>query len=102
MWSTVVFGINSARNAVRECEIVRGEAKYSFTLPDSIEDHPITPTSTGVTVAEMLQAKGQGAGLLQRYSIGVSVVAGSGSSTGVESETRVLRSMPSSSSSFAQ
>ena len=35
-WSTVVFGINSASNAVRKCEMVRGEAKYYFTLPDCI------------------------------------------------------------------
>ena len=26
-WSTVVFGINGASNAVRKCEIVRGEAE---------------------------------------------------------------------------
>ena len=51
-WSTVVFGINSASNAVRKCEIVRGEAECYFTLPDCITsainpkyhsmDHPIT------------------------------------------------------------
>ena len=35
-WSTVVFGINSASNAVRKCEIVRGEAECYFTLPDCI------------------------------------------------------------------
>ena len=32
----MVFGINSASNAVRKCEIVRGEAEYYFTLPDCI------------------------------------------------------------------
>ena len=35
-WSTVVFGIISASNAVRKCEIVRGEAECYFTLPDCI------------------------------------------------------------------
>ena len=35
-WSTVVFGINSASNAVRKCEIVRGEAECYFTLSDCI------------------------------------------------------------------
>ena len=35
-WSTVGFGINSASNAVRKCEIVRGEAECYFTLPDCI------------------------------------------------------------------
>ena len=48
----MVFGNNSASNAVRKCEIVRGEAEYYFTLPDCIAsainpkyhsiDHPIT------------------------------------------------------------
>ena len=48
----MVFGINSASNAVRKCEIVRGEAECYFTLPDCIAsainpkyhsmDHPIT------------------------------------------------------------
>ena len=48
----MVFGINSANNAVRKCEIVQGEAECYFTLPDCIAsaihpiyhsmDHPIT------------------------------------------------------------
>ena len=51
-WSTVVFGINGASNAVRKYEIVRGEAECYVTLPDCIAsaiipkyhsiDHPIT------------------------------------------------------------
>ena len=32
----MVFGINSASNAVRKCEIVQGEAECYFTLPDCI------------------------------------------------------------------
>ena len=51
----MVFGINSASNAVRKCEIVRGEAECYFTLPDCIASAnttvwtillQINPTST--------------------------------------------------------
>ena len=44
-WSTVVFVINSASNAVRKCEIVRGEAECYFTLPDCIVSAIITNTT---------------------------------------------------------
>ena len=36
MVHTVVFGINSTRNAVRKCEIALGFALHYFTLPDCI------------------------------------------------------------------
>ena len=36
MVCTVVFGINSTRNAVRKCEIALGYASHYFTLPDCI------------------------------------------------------------------
>ena len=52
----MVFGIISASNAVRKCEIVRGEAECYFTLPNCIALNPnttvwtiilqINPTST--------------------------------------------------------
>ena len=48
-WSTVVFGINSASNAVRKCEIVRGEAECYFTLPDCIAS-AINPNTTVWTI----------------------------------------------------
>ena len=41
----MVFGINSASNAVRKCEIVRGEAECYFTLPDCIAS-AINPNTT--------------------------------------------------------
>ena len=34
MVHTVVFGINSTRNAVRKCEIALGYASHFFTLPE--------------------------------------------------------------------
>ena len=48
-WSTVVFGINSASNAVWKCEIVRGEAECYFTLPDCIAS-AINPNTTVWTI----------------------------------------------------
>ena len=48
-WSTVVFGINSASNAVRKCEIVQDEAECYFTLPDCIAS-AINPNTTVWTI----------------------------------------------------
>ena len=52
-WSTVVFGINSASNAVRKCGIVQGEVECYFTLSGCIASlkyrgilSQINPTST--------------------------------------------------------
>ena len=45
----MVFGINSASNAVRKCEIVRGEAECYFTLPDCIAS-AINPNTTVWTI----------------------------------------------------
>ena len=45
----MVFGINSASNAVRKCEIVRGEAECYFTLPDCIVS-AINPNTTAWTI----------------------------------------------------
>ena len=47
--STLVFGINSANNAVRKCEIVRGKAECYFTLPDCIAS-AINPNTTVCTI----------------------------------------------------
>ena len=103
----MVFGINSASNAVRKCEIVRGEAECYFTLPDCIASaiNPnttvwaillqINPTSTmsliGTVLVEhsMLLLLKNLTLLVAVISIGVAMVAGSGSSTGLKSELRM-------------
>ena len=59
----MVFGINSASNAVWKCEIVRGEAECYFTLPDCIASAnttvwtillQINPTSTMSLIGTVL------------------------------------------------
>ena len=105
----MVFGINSASNAVRKCEIVRGEAECYFTLPDCIASaiNPnttvwaillqINPTSTmsliGTVLVEhsMLLLLKNLTLFVAAISIGVAMVAGSGSSTGLKSELRAFR-----------
>ena len=110
----MVFGINSASNAVRKCEIVRGEAECYFTLPDCIASaiNPnttvwaillqINPTSTMSLIGTVLIGTVHSMLLLLKnltiegqllfvvaISIGVAMVAGSGSSTGLKSELRM-------------
>ena len=108
-WSTVIFGINSASNAIRKCEIVRGEAECYFTLPDCIASaiNPnttvwtillqINPTSTMLLIGTVLVDHSmllllknlRTVAIVAAISIGVAMVAGSGSSTGLKSELRM-------------
>ena len=99
----MVFGINSASNAVRKCEIVRGEAECYFTLPDCtvwtilLQINPTSAMSLIGTVLfehsmllllKNLTIEGQLL-IVAAISIGVAMVAGSGSSTGLKSELRM-------------
>ena len=116
----MVFGINSASNAVRKCEIVRGEAECYFTLPDCIASaiNPnttvwaillqINPTFTMSLIGTVLIGTVHSMLLLLKnltlfvaaISIGVAMVAGSGSSTGLKSELRMSKRLSSCTSAL--